>query len=139
MPLRILRFCRKCLATRQSLTREACGGCASELLPLLDENGAISREFLVARGSCCDNGCRNCPYEKTQSTGGSRVGCANVKICQKCAASFECHGVSCWCEGISLTPATLKWLGRSYGECLCPSCLAEFESHKREGSARKDW
>ena len=27
-----------------------------------DENGALTREFLLRRGSCCQNGCRNCPY-----------------------------------------------------------------------------
>ena len=27
-----------------------------------DQNGALTREFLLRRGFCCDNGCRNCPY-----------------------------------------------------------------------------
>ncbi len=27
-----------------------------------DEHGALSREFLLNRGYCCENGCRNCPY-----------------------------------------------------------------------------
>ena len=27
-----------------------------------DENGALSREFLLRRGHCCQEGCRNCPY-----------------------------------------------------------------------------
>ncbi|MFN2474867.1 MAG: DUF5522 domain-containing protein [Chthoniobacterales bacterium] len=27
-----------------------------------DADGALSREFLVARGFCCREGCRNCPY-----------------------------------------------------------------------------
>jgi hypothetical protein len=27
-----------------------------------DENGALSREFLLRRGECCREGCRNCPY-----------------------------------------------------------------------------
>ena len=22
----------------------------------------LTREFLIKRGYCCDNGCRNCPY-----------------------------------------------------------------------------
>ncbi|MCP4889018.1 MAG: hypothetical protein GY904_20705 [Planctomycetaceae bacterium] len=26
----------------------------------------LSREFLLARGSCCDSGCANCPYPKNQ-------------------------------------------------------------------------
>lgn len=27
-----------------------------------DPDGALSRRFLLARGHCCENGCRNCPY-----------------------------------------------------------------------------
>ncbi|HEX8917819.1 MAG TPA: DUF5522 domain-containing protein [Chloroflexota bacterium] len=30
---------------------------------IFDENGALSAAFLLARGYCCANGCRNCPYE----------------------------------------------------------------------------
>ncbi len=32
------------------------------------ENGLmiLTAYFLSKRGSCCDNGCRNCPYEKTK-------------------------------------------------------------------------
>jgi uncharacterized protein (TIGR00290 family) len=30
--------------------------------PLFDAEGALSREFLLARGFCCGNRCRNCPY-----------------------------------------------------------------------------
>lgn len=31
-------------------------------IPLFDKDGALSREFLLHRGYCCQNGCRNCPY-----------------------------------------------------------------------------
>lgn len=31
-------------------------------IPLFDTEGALSREFLLHRGYCCENGCRNCPY-----------------------------------------------------------------------------
>jgi len=27
-----------------------------------DEDGALSRDFLLRRGRCCQEGCRNCPY-----------------------------------------------------------------------------
>jgi hypothetical protein len=27
-----------------------------------DADGALSRDFLVRRGHCCQEGCRNCPY-----------------------------------------------------------------------------
>lgn len=29
---------------------------------IFDEDGALSASFLMARGFCCGNGCRNCPY-----------------------------------------------------------------------------
>lgn len=29
---------------------------------IFDEDGALSAAFLIARGYCCGNGCRNCPY-----------------------------------------------------------------------------
>ncbi len=31
-------------------------------VPLFDAEGALSREYLLHRGYCCQNGCRNCPY-----------------------------------------------------------------------------
>ncbi len=27
-----------------------------------DADGALSRAFLLRRGFCCENGCKNCPY-----------------------------------------------------------------------------
>jgi len=30
---------------------------------IFDENGALTREFLLKRGTCCGNKCRNCPYD----------------------------------------------------------------------------
>lgn len=30
--------------------------------PLFDADGALSRAYLLDRGYCCGNGCRNCPY-----------------------------------------------------------------------------
>lgn len=29
---------------------------------VFDASGALTREYLLARGHCCANGCRNCPY-----------------------------------------------------------------------------
>lgn len=29
---------------------------------IFDEDGALSRDYLIRRGACCGNGCRNCPY-----------------------------------------------------------------------------
>jgi Family of unknown function (DUF5522) len=30
---------------------------------IFDEDGALTADFLLNRGYCCGNGCRNCPYE----------------------------------------------------------------------------
>lgn len=27
-----------------------------------DADGALSRAYLLRRGTCCENGCRHCPY-----------------------------------------------------------------------------
>jgi hypothetical protein len=123
MPIRTLRFCRKCLVVRQAVTRAVCGRCEVELLPFLDENGAISREFLAARGTCCDSGCRNCPYENADAAAGHA--CSEKKNCPKCGAVFECRSGACWCEHVPISPDALKWLKRTYVGCLCPACLAE--------------
>jgi hypothetical protein len=123
----MLRYCPKCLEVRQAITAEVCRRCDRELLPFLDESGAISRSFLAARGSCCDTGCRNCPYQSID-TKGMGAGSAQDKQCQRCGASFECCGGNGWCANVPLTPATLKWLERSYAGCLCPACLAEFST-----------
>ncbi len=32
-------------------------------LALFDVDGALTREYLLARGHCCGNRCRNCPYD----------------------------------------------------------------------------
>jgi Cysteine-rich CWC/Family of unknown function (DUF5522) len=128
MPISRLRFCRGCLAVRQTATREVCGGCGGELLPLLDGNGAISREFLVARGSCCDSGCRNCPYEKGEPVNGQCDGGGREKSCPRCGAGFQCCGGACWCENVRLSAAALAQLERGYDGCLCPACLAEFSA-----------
>jgi hypothetical protein len=29
---------------------------------IFDDEGALTAAFLLARGYCCANGCRNCPY-----------------------------------------------------------------------------
>jgi hypothetical protein len=31
-------------------------------IEIFDEDGALSRAFLLRRGFCCENGCKNCPY-----------------------------------------------------------------------------
>lgn len=29
---------------------------------IFDAEGALTRAFLLERGFCCENGCKNCPY-----------------------------------------------------------------------------
>ena len=121
MPHRI-RFCPTCLETRQTLSREVCESCGTELLPLLDSDGAICREFLLARGNCCDNGCRNCPYPDDAQT----VTKSETKTCPRCKERFECRMNGCWCNQVKVSAALLKWLDRTFDDCLCPACLAEY-------------
>ncbi|NNM85679.1 MAG: hypothetical protein HKL96_07990 [Phycisphaerales bacterium] len=37
-----------------------------------DENGAMSRDYLLARNACCGSGCRNCPYNTSRGSTYSR-------------------------------------------------------------------
>ncbi len=134
---------------------------------MLDDHGAISREYLAARGFCCDNGCRNCPYrsegaisgseemirvaiigqgdtgEGDIGQGGIRKGAigeirkAKGKSCPRCRASFSCFGAGCWCAHIRLDAATLERLRRDFQGCLCPKCLADYAESASLGASRK--
>ena len=33
----------------------------------------LSREFLLKRGHCCDNGCKNCPYKEKKNMKNERL------------------------------------------------------------------
>src|SRR5689334_8360200 len=98
MPSQTLCFCPKCLQTQQARVREACPTCDVPLQPLIDDHGALSPEFLAARGTCCDSGCRNCPYP-TEAGAASRT-----KTCERCGASFSCGNGGCWCEQVQVSP-----------------------------------
>lgn len=41
---------------------DAGGGLPPAPGEIFDESGALSRDYLLRRGYCCENGCRNCPY-----------------------------------------------------------------------------
>jgi hypothetical protein len=56
-----VRYCPSC---RKSETSSTCSQCGAKTIVLFDADGALSREFLLARGTCCDSGCKNCPYRK---------------------------------------------------------------------------
>lgn len=129
MPCRTLRFCPSCVTTQHTACREQCQACGDGLRPLLDAQGALSRAFLTARGHCCENGCRNCPYaDGSTSADAATIPVAQTerKMCERCGANFECQSAGCWCERVALSPATLKWLGRTYVDCLCGACLSDF-------------
>ena len=126
MPLRTLRYCRTCRLTCEATAGQACGSCGGELLLFLDDHGAIARGFLVARGSCCDSGCINCPYDQPEPISEKCIGGAEQKSCPRCGAGFECRSGGCWCDNVPLSPETLARLDQTYVDCLCPSCLAEF-------------
>ena len=34
----------------------------AEQVSFFDQDGALTRDYLLSRGSCCGNNCRNCPY-----------------------------------------------------------------------------
>ncbi|MEZ0327890.1 MAG: cysteine-rich CWC family protein [Fimbriimonas sp.] len=44
-------LCKRCLESE------------AEEPSIFDDAGALTREFLLARGKCCGNKCRNCPYD----------------------------------------------------------------------------
>jgi hypothetical protein len=126
MPLRTLRFCPVCVTTEHAAVRERCRACGTTLLALLDEHGALSRAFLAARNSCCDTGCRNCPYQQDEPESIAAAGGTRFKTCDRCGGEFECLKESCWCEDVHLSPAVLKLLHQTYADCLCPSCLGGY-------------
>ena len=110
-------FCPKCLATFDHAGVDACPTCAVRLQRLNDDVGALSREFLAARGTCCDSGCRNCPYPDNLPA---------QQTCPRCGTAFGCHtAAGCWCAVVKLGTATLDRLRQTYQDCLCPACLGE--------------
>ncbi|HEY2586239.1 MAG TPA: cysteine-rich CWC family protein [Tepidisphaeraceae bacterium] len=124
MPQRTLRFCPQCISTEHAAGRLHCRACGAALRPLLDDAGALSGEFLVARNSCCGSGCRNCPYPGREVDPLQATQSVKTKTCGRCGGDFECRSTGCWCEQVRLSPAALQWLQRTYTDCLCPACLS---------------
>ena len=107
------------------MSRERCETCGGELLSFLDTDGAICRKFLEARGTCCDTGCRNCPYGDDVNAEAFAAR-SSTKRCPRCRQTFQCSTSECWCAQVRLSGPMLKWLERSFNDCLCPNCLAEY-------------
>lgn len=56
-------YCPQCLAVHNATPGECCPQCKVEYKAVLDEKGALTRDYLLARKVCCENFCRNCPYD----------------------------------------------------------------------------
>ncbi len=56
-----------------------------------------------------------------------------TKYCSKCKQPFGCSNDvrGCWCEGLTLSMETLKELKDNFDNCLCPACLAAFETKQK--------
>lgn len=50
-----------------SETRDSSSTVSVENADMFDADGALSRAFLLRRGSCCQYGCKNCPYRVDNS------------------------------------------------------------------------
>lgn len=56
----------------------------------------------------------------------------STKACSKCKTSFDCCSdkMGCWCEALTIDIKTLEELKKTFENCLCPSCLAEYSADK---------
>jgi hypothetical protein len=54
-----------------------------------------------------------------------------MKRCQKCGSTFLCEGEGdCWCEEAKIHKAQMLEILESYTDCICPSCLKEYEAQQ---------
>jgi hypothetical protein len=109
-------FCKACLSVIDESPPPVRCKCGGEVLPMFDAAGAMAAAYLLARGYCCENGCRNCPYKSPKTA-------ASLKTCERCGNRFRCGGEACWCKQVTLTDATRAQLAGTYRDCLCPECL----------------
>jgi hypothetical protein len=42
-----------------------CAGCGVDLAPLFELDRSQSRQYLLAKGQCCQADCKNCPYPES--------------------------------------------------------------------------
>ena len=45
------------------------------------------------------------------------------KICEACRGAFVCGQYGCWCAQVGVTEAHMKWIEKSFKDCLCAICL----------------
>lgn len=54
-----------------------------------------------------------------------------TKECQKCGATFTCEGErDCWCESVPVHRAQMQEILENYTDCICPSCMKEYEARQ---------
>jgi len=82
MSTQIQSFCPKCAQTQDAKKASAATSVMWNSYPCSMTRARLSRAFLLARDSCCDSGCRNCPYP-TQAD-------IRHKACERCGQTFAC-------------------------------------------------
>ncbi|MBM3898265.1 MAG: hypothetical protein FJ358_07080 [Thaumarchaeota archaeon] len=51
--------------------------------------------------------------------------------CGVCGSPFTCElSMSCWCGGRKLSNDAIERISRFAGDCICPSCIASFETER---------
>lgn len=58
-----LAYCPICLLSASVPAGTVCRKCGVPRKVLFGPDGAMTRDFLLARGVCCYSNCRNCPYQ----------------------------------------------------------------------------
>ena len=61
----ILAYCPSCLLSASVPEGTLCRKCGVPRKAVFGPDGAMTRDFLLARGVCCYSKCRNCPYPAT--------------------------------------------------------------------------
>jgi hypothetical protein len=55
------------------------------------------------------------------------------KQCSRCNTAFNCQNETrgCWCEALDISDETLLHLKENFDNCLCPSCLKDYETKNK--------
>jgi hypothetical protein len=62
------------------------------------------------------------------------------QTCEACGRDFGCGAEvgGCWCNDVTLDPATLVRLRETHERCLCPSCLTALAVDSASGGRIAD-
>ncbi len=59
------------------------------------------------------------------------------KTCPICKNNFDCsHDEHCWCMSIDICEETRNELSKHFTDCLCKSCLTEFDEMQKKNLAK---